>query len=210
MALKLQNIKKISLDGKIIIKDFSMTAYPGETIWIEGPKGSGKSLVLKMIYGMVLPDEGEIEVLGQDLKKLKPSKLYKIRRNIGFVPQEPRALFSRKVIENLLFVSEIVQIKKNKKEKIEEALSTFGLSSLKENRVYELSSKEKTLLMFSMALIKDPLIYLVDEVHWEKEEEIKERVCSLCEKEIEKGKLLIFATSGYKKIFDKEKLIKLQ
>lgn len=166
--------------------------------------------MLKMLYGMVLCDEGEISVFGIDLTKIKPHKLFYIRKKIGFVMQDLRLLFSYSVEDNLKFVLDVIEYKGDKNLKIKEGLSLFGLSEIKKSKVYELSSKEKIMLAFSCAWIKDPELYLVDEVGWMHDKDMYGRIKRVFSEEAEKGKSFIITTSEYVKVFENEKLIKLQ
>ena len=84
-------------------KDISFNVYPSEVLTIMGPSGTGKTVLLKLILGLLHPDKGTIQVLGHDISKITPVELLEIRRNIGMLFQGAALFDSLTVFENVAF-----------------------------------------------------------------------------------------------------------
>ena len=102
-TISLQQAKIFQYEN-IILSDVDLTIQPGEFIYLIGKTGSGKSSLLKTLYGELPLQEGEGSVCGYDIKKLKKRQIPFLRRKVGIVFQDFELLTDRSVSENLRFV----------------------------------------------------------------------------------------------------------
>ncbi len=163
-VIKIENISK-RFGDKVILDNISLNVKSGENLVVFGQSGSGKSVLLKCIIGLLTPDSGKIFIKGQDVTNLSQSKMNKIRKNTSFLFQGAALYDSMTVRENLEF-----PLKRNIKISDEEAynkvLNTLELVSLKEavdKMPSELSGGMKKRIGLARAIITDPEIMFYDE-----------------------------------------------
>lgn len=149
----------------LILKDVNLNVERGQFIYLVGKTGSGKSSLLKTLYGELPLGEGEGSVAGFDLRKLKISKVPFLRRKLGIVFQDFQLLMDRDVNQNLLFVLKATGWK-DKKEiqgRIHEVLALVGLEEKKYSMPHELSGGEQQRIAIARALLNNPELILADE-----------------------------------------------
>lgn len=163
-VIKIENLSK-KFDDKIILDNISLNVMSGENLVVFGQSGSGKSVLLKCIIGLLTPDSGKIFIKGQDVTNLSQNKLNKIRKHTSFLFQGAALYDSMTVRENLEFsLKRNVEI--SNKEAYEKVLYTLELVSLKEavNKMpSELSGGMKKRIGLARAIITDPEIMFYDE-----------------------------------------------
>jgi phospholipid/cholesterol/gamma-HCH transport system ATP-binding protein len=93
----------IAFDVKPVLQDISFSVERGQTLVLLGPAGCGKSVLLKLTNGLLLPDSGSIRVFGEDIARLRRRDLYKLRGRIGMVFQESALFDSLTVEENVAY-----------------------------------------------------------------------------------------------------------
>ena len=108
--LKIKDLKK-SFGDNHVLNGFNMELFTGENLVIMGKSGSGKSVMIKCLVGLMEPDSGSIEIMGNDIVKLKRNDLDDLRTEIGFLFQGSALYDSMTVRENLEF--QYVNTKKN-------------------------------------------------------------------------------------------------
>ena len=101
-VLRIKNLKK-SFGDNHVLKGFNMSLYEGENLVIMGKSGSGKSVMIKCLMGLEQPDEGEIEIMGNNVLEFEHHELDLLRREIGFLFQGSALYDSMSVRENLEF-----------------------------------------------------------------------------------------------------------
>lgn len=117
--ITLTNVTKAYTTGAPALDGVDLHIKKGEFVFIVGDSGSGKSTMIKLLLRELVPTEGEINVMGYDLKKIKHRKIPMFRRNLGIVFQDFRLLKDRNVYENVAFAQRIIQMPgKNIKRKI--------------------------------------------------------------------------------------------
>ncbi len=149
----------------LILKNVNLEVGKGEFVYLIGKTGTGKSSLLKTLYGDLYLTEGEGSVAGFDLKGLKWQTVPLLRRNLGIVFQDFRLLTDRNVHDNLEFVLKSTGWKDKvlMKEKIENVMSKVGLKSKGFKMPYEMSGGEQQRVDIARALLNNPKLILADE-----------------------------------------------
>jgi cell division transport system ATP-binding protein len=151
--------------NSLVLQNVNLEVNKGEFVYLIGKTGSGKSSLLKTLYGDLYLREGEGRVAGFDLKSLKWNKIPLLRRNLGIVFQDFRLLTDRNVHDNLEFVLKATGWK-NKvmiREKIESVLGKVGLKNQGFKMPYEISGGEQQRVDIARALLNNPKLILADE-----------------------------------------------
>ena len=161
------NYKDIDIyqDDQLVLGKVIFCVEEGEMVYLTGPVGSGKSSLLKSIYGE-LPVEGEkAEVLGLNMKRLKTRHQPALRRQMGIVCQDFQLLRDRSVSRNLDFVLRSTGWKKKaeREQRIVEVLEMVKLADKKDKFIYELSGGEQQRICIARAILNNPKVILADE-----------------------------------------------
>ncbi len=149
----------------LILQDVNITINRGEFVYLVGKTGTGKSSLLKTLYGDLGLREGEGNVVGYDLQSLDWKKIPYLRRNLGVVFQDFQLLTDRNVNENLKFVLKATGWKDDKlmDEKIADVLDKVGLKTKGFKMPFELSGGEQQRVDIARALLNSPRLILADE-----------------------------------------------
>ena len=164
-VIRIKNLCK-KFGDQVVLDNFCLEMYEGENLVLMGKSGSGKSVMIKCLVGLMEPDSGEIEVLGNDILKLKHHEMDALRAEIGFLFQGSALYDSMTVQENLEF-----PLRRHKKKMrgnstdvlVNEALENVGLAKTKELMPAELSGGMQRRIALARALILKPRIILYDE-----------------------------------------------
>lgn len=150
---------------QIVLRDVNLHVENGEMIYMLGKVGSGKSSLLKTIYGALPIAAGSAQVLEYDMTRIKRSKLPYLRRRLGIIFQDYKLLTDRSVEENLLFVLRATGWKDKKlmHNHVEEILRQVGMENKAYKKPYELSGGEQQRVVIARALLNSPEIILADE-----------------------------------------------
>lgn len=149
-----------------VLKDFNLSLYRGENLVVLGKSGSGKSVLIKCIIGLLEPDAGSIVVLGESIPDLDHEALDKIRVRVGFLFQSNALYDSMSVRENLEFPLRRRWIDKSRREvddMVMEALENVGLAHTVDMMPAELSGGMRKRIGLARTLILKPDIILYDE-----------------------------------------------
>ena len=163
--ISLQHLYK-SFGGKDVLRDMSIDVYPGETVVIVGGSGTGKSVTLKHIIGLLRPDRGRVLVAGEDITSMRDVELNRFRRHFGMAFQEGALFDSMSVAENIAFPLRRHTKMTNKeiKARVEECLDLVHLSrDVGPRRPAELSGGMRRRVGFARAISLQPEILLFDE-----------------------------------------------
>src|SRR3954469_21332098 len=151
--------------SNLILQDVNFTVSRGEFVYLVGKTGTGKSSLLKTLYGELPLTEGEGTVATYSLKNLDWKKVPYLRRNLGVVFQDFQLLTDRNVNDNLKFVLRATGWKDDKlmNEKIADVLDKVGLRSKGFKMPYEMSGGEQQRVDIARALLNSPKLILADE-----------------------------------------------
>jgi len=164
IVVQLENVN-IYQSGNLILQDVNFKVQKGEFVYLVGKTGTGKSSLLKSLYGELSITEGKGLVVGYDLKDMDWKKLPFLRRNLGVVFQDFQLLTDRNVHENLRFVLKSTGWEDERlvEKKIEDVLAKVGLQNKGFKMTYEMSGGEQQRVDIARALLNSPKLILADE-----------------------------------------------
>jgi phospholipid/cholesterol/gamma-HCH transport system ATP-binding protein len=161
-VLSLANVS-IGFDKGNVLDGLSFSVVPHETKILIGESGSGKTLILKLLAGLIQPDSGTVEVLGHDLGQMSEKELLAFRRNIGFVFQEGALFDSLTVAENVAYSLREEHVSEDEIEpRVRESLRFVEMEDTLEKLPSELSGGMRRRVSIARALISKPHVVLYD------------------------------------------------
>ncbi len=162
--ITLENVTKSYSKGAPALNGVNLHIRKGEFVFIVGDSGSGKSTLIKMLLRELVPTEGEINVLGYDLNRIRHRQIPKFRRKLGVVFQDFRLLKDRNVYENVAFAQHVVQTPSREiRRNVPSILATVGLAGKYKSKITQLSGGEQQRVALARALVNKPTILLADE-----------------------------------------------
>ena len=183
----------------LILNNVDFTVYKGEFLYLIGRTGTGKSSLMRTLYGDLPLQEGEGHCCGFDLRKLKRSQIPFLRRKIGIVFQDFQLLTDRSVNDNLLFVLKATGWTDAKRmdERVQEVLEKVSLSTKGYKMPHELSGGELQRVSIARALLNDPELILADEPTGNLDPETTGEILDLLFEISHTGRSVIMATHDY-------------
>ncbi|RYF87007.1 MAG: ATP-binding cassette domain-containing protein [Chitinophagaceae bacterium] len=167
MAESIIEIKNANIyqGENLVLQDVNLTVGKGEFVYLVGKTGTGKSSLLKTLYGELPLKEGQASVVGYNLRDLTWKTVPYLRRNLGVVFQDFQLLTDRNVNDNLKFVLKATGWKDEKlmNEKIADVLDKVGLKSKGFKMTFEMSGGEQQRVDIARALLNSPKLILADE-----------------------------------------------
>lgn len=196
--LELKNVH-LKQQNNIILEDISLKINKGEFIYFVGKTGSGKSSLLKSLYGDINIDKGDIFFNSLSLKKMRRKNILELRRRIGIIFQDFELLMDRSIEDNLKFVMKATgwRGKKAINEAIEELLSKVDMSDKVKSFPHLISGGEQQRVAIARALVNDPEIIIADEPTGNLDPETSSKIISLLKQVAGQEKTVIMATHDY-------------
>jgi cell division transport system ATP-binding protein len=196
----------IKLDGvdifqqkHLVLSNVNLHVDKGDFVWLIGQTGSGKSSLLKLIYGDLSLTTGEGHACGYDLKLITSRDIPFLRRKLGIVFQDFQLLTDRSVEDNLRFVMQATgwTDKTLIADRTLDVLEKVGLRSKLKKMPHELSGGEQQRVVIARALINDPEIILADEPTGNLDPDTSEEIVLLLKQISQSGTAILIATHDY-------------
>lgn len=197
-VLKLEKAS-IFQDKNLILNEVDVNVKKGEFVYLIGKTGSGKSSLLKTLYGDLELTQGKGQIVGFDLTYLKDKNIPFLRRKLGIVFQDFKLLNELTIENNMGFVLRATGWKdKTKiKQKIEEVLSKVNMQKKGHKFPYELSGGEQQRVAIARALLNDPELILADEPTGNLDPQTSIEVMEVLQDLNSKGNTILMATHDY-------------
>ena len=198
LFLDFKNVE-IKQQNKIILSEVNLKINQGEFVYFVGKTGSGKSSLLKAIYGDIGISSGDILFKEQTLKKLKRKKILELRRNVGIIFQDFQLLMDRSVADNLRFVMKATGWKGKKiiNEGIEKLLIKVDMVDKADSFPHLISGGEQQRVAVARALVNNPELILADEPTGNLDPETSEKIMHLLKSVADEEKTVIMATHDF-------------
>lgn len=183
----------------LVLRNVNLQINPGEFVFLIGQTGSGKSSLLKIIYGDLHIANGYGQVADFDLKKLTDKDIPFLRRKLGIVFQDFQLLTDRTIEQNLEFVLKATGWKDKRliSERILDVLEKVGLRSKVKKMPHELSGGEQQRVVIARALLNDPEIILADEPTGNLDPDTSEEIVTLLKQISVAGTAVLMASHDY-------------
>jgi cell division transport system ATP-binding protein len=195
------NLEAVNVYQKknLILSNVNLFVEKNQFVYLIGKTGSGKSSLLKVLYGDIKITQGEGTVAGYNLVKLKNKDVPYLRRKLGIVFQDFQLLNDRTVKENLLFVLRSTgwEEKAKRDERINDVLNKVGLATKGFKMPHELSGGEQQRLAIARALLNDPELILADEPSGNLDPETSNEIMNIFFDLSRTGRSVIMATHNY-------------
>lgn len=197
-VLKLDSAS-IFQDKNLILNEVNIDVKKGEFVYLIGKTGSGKSSLLKTLYGDLGLAHGKGEIVGFDLNAMKDKNIPFLRRKLGIVFQDFKLLNERTINNNLDFVLRATgwKDKVKIKQKIEDVLTKVNMQNKGHKFPYELSGGEQQRIAIARALLNDPELILADEPTGNLDPETSIEVMEVLQDLNKKGNTILMATHDY-------------
>jgi len=183
----------------LVLNDVNLNVQRGEFVYLIGKTGSGKSSIMRILYGDLPMPQGEGFVAGYNLHNLKKGDIPKLRRKLGIIFQDFQLLTDRSAKENLLFYLKATGWKDKKKmeERVAEVLGKVGLSTKGFKMPFELSGGEQQRLVIARALLNDPDLILADEPTGNLDPETSNEIMNLLFDVSRNSRAVVMVTHNY-------------
>ncbi len=197
MLITYKNVSIRHEDDDYVLKGVNLEVAAGDLIYIIGKVGSGKSSLLRSIYGEMEIDEcDEATVLGNDIFSIKREKLQPLRRELGIIFQDFKLLTDRNVHKNLEFVLKATgwDNKEDREQRIAEVLRDVKMEGCENKMPHELSGGEQQRIAIARALLNSPKVLLADEPTGNLDPEITDQIMGVFSEIAVTGTAVIIAT----------------
>lgn len=187
---------EIRQQENIVLEEVNLQIHKGEFVYLIGKVGSGKSSLLKTMYGELDIHSGQAEVLGYDMTRIRRAQIPALRKRIGIVFQDFQLLTDRNVRDNLDFVLKATgwNDKGRRRQRIEKVLEQVGMSTKGYKMPHELSGGEQQRIVIARAILNTPEIILADEPTGNLDPETGRQIVELLRNICAEGSTVIMTT----------------
>jgi cell division transport system ATP-binding protein len=193
--IETSHLSKLYKRGVYALRVLSLTIDKGEFIFLTGPSGAGKSTFLRLLLREELPSEGDLKVLGRDLRALRPAQVQAFRRSVGFVFQDFRLIPRLSVFQNVAFVMRVLGLPlATQQRKTFQVLKWVGLQHRMNSFPQELSGGEQQRVAIARALVNDPQLVLADEPTGNLDPDLSLEIMNLFREVNARGTTVVVAT----------------
>lgn len=198
--ITLENVT-ISHETTLVMESLSFTLSKNECVFFTGRVGSGKTSILRLLYGDISTYTGNVNVCGIDVKELRPSQIHELRRKLGIVFQDFQLLPDRSVRKNLEFVLKATGWKNDQfDERILEVLRATGMIDFADKLPSQLSGGEQQKVSIARALLNEPEIIIADEPTGNLDPTSSAEIFELLTGLTQQGKSVVIATHNYQMV----------
>ncbi len=185
-----------------ILNDINFEIEKGEFVYLIGRTGSGKTSLLKTLYGDLPLRLGDINVSGYDIRSIRSSKVPYLRRKLGIIFQDFQLFMDRSVAENLTFVMRATGWKENAKmkQRLSDVLMQVGLGSVAAKMPHQLSGGEQQRIVIARSLINEPTLIIADEPTGNLDPEVSEGIFKLFLDINKQGTAILLSTHNHQLI----------
>jgi cell division transport system ATP-binding protein len=198
-VIELKNIQ-VNQENNIILKNVDLEIKKSEFVYLIGKTGTGKTSLLRALYGDLPVKEGIAKVAGFDLEKIKNAEIPFLRRKLGIIFQDFQLLTDRSVEKNLFFVMQATGWKDSQlmDKRSQEVLNLVGLNEKRKKMPYALSGGEQQRVVIARALINYPALILADEPTGNLDPDTSDEIIGLLHKIKKEGTAVLMATHDYR------------
>lgn len=197
MLIDYKNVNISHDDEEVVLKDVDFGVNPGEFVYIIGKVGSGKSSLLRTIYGeMEIDTADKAEVLERDMLKIRRKEIQALRREIGVIFQDFKLLTDRNVRKNLEFVLKATgwNDKDDRAQRISEVLKQVQMEGMEGRMPHELSGGEQQRIAIARSLLNSPKMILADEPTGNLDSETTEQIMNVFKEISASGTAVVITT----------------
>ncbi len=186
----------ITQEEQVVLKGVNFQAEAGEFIYLVGKVGSGKSSLLKSLYGELDVHTGKAQILDYEMTKIKRRHIQKLRKRLGIIFQDFQLLHDRNVRSNLEFVLKATGWRKKSERdiRIKEVLEQVNMADKAEQMPYRLSGGEQQRVCIARAILNSPEIVLADEATGNLDKENGRKATSLLYEISRSGTTIVLST----------------
>lgn len=177
------------------LSDVNLEISDGEFTYIHGASSSGRTTLIRILYGAEKPTRGEVMVNGMNITAKGFGKIHLLRRSMGIVFQDFKLLRDRTVSENISFALEVIAYRKQEiRKRVLEVLEKVGLQQRANDPIFALSAGEQQRVAIARALINDPPLLLADEPTENLDDQMTDEVMRIFTDLNQKGTTIVLAT----------------